>query len=337
MRILHIDTGLSFRGGQRQAEILHLGLLESGIESFFLANGSGKLIDRLPNSISLHYKSELSLSTHLEFIKHVKRIKPDIVQTHDGHAVAIAVFHKKLGYKVVETRRVSYQIPYISRVFKYSNVDLHVAVSEEIKEYLSKYFKNVVKISSCIDLNRFCIEQKKLFNEEKVNILYVGAFTKQKGIDLLLKAFKNIKNDNINLHMLGDGELLEEMKSLAKDDERIVFYGRREDVEQFYLNASFVVVPSVDGEGSSGVIKESFAAGKLVIASDLNANRELIADRVNGLLFKCGSEHDLKEKILSVLSGDITVDSCEIKKISKKFSCSYLVKQCIYEYQKILV
>jgi len=38
LKILHIDLGKEFRGGQRQASILHLGLLDNKIESFFIAN-----------------------------------------------------------------------------------------------------------------------------------------------------------------------------------------------------------------------------------------------------------------------------------------------------------
>jgi len=338
MKILHIDTGLNFRGGQRQAKILHLGLLKSGVESFFLANKNGTLIKNLPNSIPFDYRNELSLSTHSEFIKILKTIKPDIVQTHDGHAVALGAFHKKFRYKLIETRRVSYPISFISRIAKYSKVDLHIAVSEEIKQYLAIYFKNVVKIPSCIELGRFKIEKLDIFKDiDKYHILFVGAFTKQKGIDILIKAFKNIDDYNLKLHMVGDGELLNEMKNLAKDDKRIIFYGRRDDVEQFYLNSSLVVVPSVDGEGSSGVIKEAIVAGKTVIASDLNANQELITNGLNGVLFKKGSQKDLQEKIESIISKKISIDLNEIKRSAENYSCTYLIKKYLDEYQKILV
>jgi hypothetical protein len=41
MKILHIDCGLDYRGGQKQAKILHFGLLQNGIESYFLFNKKG--------------------------------------------------------------------------------------------------------------------------------------------------------------------------------------------------------------------------------------------------------------------------------------------------------
>ena len=47
MSILHIDLGRSFRGGQRQALLLHRGLLARGVESHFIANSEGGLLAKL--------------------------------------------------------------------------------------------------------------------------------------------------------------------------------------------------------------------------------------------------------------------------------------------------
>jgi len=98
-----------------------------------------------------------------------------------------------------------------------------------------------------------------------------------------------------------------------------------------------VIVPSVDGEGSSGVIKEAIVAGKPVIASDLKANKELISDGLNGVLFKKGSQEDLQEKIESIINKKITIDYNEIKRSAETYSCNYLIKSYLDEYQKILV
>ena len=131
-----------------------------------------------------------------------------------------------------------------------------------------------------MDIKRFDrVVDKTIFDKNgDINIVYVGAFSNQKGVDVLIKAFSNLaKNyNNAVLHLIGDGELLQPMKNLAKSlevDHNIVFYGARKDVEDFYLNSDYVVCPSVSGEGSSGVIKEGMAAGKIVITSDLTATK----------------------------------------------------------------
>jgi glycosyltransferase involved in cell wall biosynthesis len=165
--------------------------------------------------------------------------------------------------------------------------------------------------------------------------IFVGAFSKQKGIDILIKAFKNIKNSNISLHLVGDGKLLDEIKELSKDDNRIIFYGRRMDIEDFYHEANLVVVPSVDGEGSSGVIKEAIVANKIVIASNLKANLELIKDGINGVVFENKNIKSLQNKIEDVIYQKITINQDNLIKSAKDFDCEILVQKYINEYQKL--
>lgn len=49
-----------------------------------------------------------------------------------------------------------------------------------------------------------------------------------------------------------------------------------------------LVVPSVDGEGSSGAIKEGWVTGVPVICSALASNQELVRGDENGLLAAVG-------------------------------------------------
>ena len=71
MRVLHIDTGLEWRGGQRQALTLHKGLLRHDIKSLFVSNQDGELyqICKKNNEVScvgFDFSGELSSSTHNE-------------------------------------------------------------------------------------------------------------------------------------------------------------------------------------------------------------------------------------------------------------------------------
>jgi glycosyltransferase involved in cell wall biosynthesis len=207
---------------------------------------------------------------------------------------------------------------------------------------MKQYFNNTFTIHSCVDIKRFDrVTNKTVFNKNgDINIVYVGAFSNQKGVDVLIKAFSNLaKNyNNIMLHLIGDGELLQPMKSLAKSleiDRNIIFYGARKDVEDFYLNADYVVCPSVSGEGSSGVIKEGMAAGKIVITSDLTANKELIDDGVNGVMFKTGDSNALTTTLNKVISKDIVIERQKIKDKVSLFDCSNTIEQYIALYKKI--
>jgi len=344
VRVLHIDTGLEWRGGQRQALTLHKGLLSHNIESLFLTNQTGELYQICKNNNEEKYagftfNGEFSSATHNEIKKIVKEFKPTIIHCHDSHSAKLGSrFHKSCT--IFHTRRVSYPIKFLSRYFKYKNIDAHVCVSEDIRNYMKQYFSNTFTIHSCVDIKRFDrVVDKTIFDKNgDINIVYVGAFSNQKGVDVLIKAFSNLaKNyNNVILHLVGDGELLQPMKNLAKSlkiDRNIVFYGARKDVEDFYLNSDYVVCPSVSGEGSSGVIKEGMAAGKIVITSDLTANKELIDDGINGVMFKIGDSGALATTLNKVIDKEIVIDRQKIKDKVSLFDCSNTVEQYIALYK----
>ena len=79
MRVLHIDTGLEWRGGQRQALTLHKGLLSHSIESLFLGNQAGELYQLCENNHEEKYagftfNGELSSATHNEIQRWLKNL-----------------------------------------------------------------------------------------------------------------------------------------------------------------------------------------------------------------------------------------------------------------------
>jgi len=202
MRILHIDTGKDFRGGQRQVLILHKGLLQRGYESFLLCNSKGKLIEKsAQNLIPITFNNNFFLK---DLKRKIKDLNPDIVHCHDDKSLNYFIFRKGDSYRLIETRRVSYPIKRLSILFKYSKCDFHIAVNEEIENYLKKFFKNVTTIHSCIEFGRFNknFENPLKENFEK-NILFVGSFVKQKGLDVLIKAFFILTREfkNVGLHI----------------------------------------------------------------------------------------------------------------------------------------
>jgi len=164
--------------------------------------------------------------------------------------------------------------------------------------------------------------------------LFVGAFSKQKGIEVLIKAFNQLDSNLFSLHLVGDGELFDAIKQIAKNN--TYFYGRRDDVEDFYLEADLVVVPSVDGEGSSGVIKEAMVAKKIVLASDLEANKELIEDKKTGFLFQNKNASQLKGIIQDIFNKKIELNLDMVEKKSKEFDCKFLIQEYIKSYEEIL-
>jgi glycosyltransferase involved in cell wall biosynthesis len=62
-----------------------------------------------------------------------------------------------------------------------------------------------------------------------------------------------------------------------------------------------VIVPSVCHEFNPNVIREAFAVGVPVIASNRRGPREVIEDGASGLLFQAGDPEDLRRQMLRIV------------------------------------
>ena len=132
------------------------------------------------------------------------------------------------------------------------------------------------------------------------NFLFIGQIESQKGIFLLINAFKKIDNPNISLTIAirGGGDSLAAAKELAKDDSRIIFLGplSYEEAEKVKSESDCVILPSLCYENSPTVIYGAHASGLPVIASRIGGIPELM-DK-DDLLFTPGDEDDLRKKLL---------------------------------------
>jgi glycosyltransferase involved in cell wall biosynthesis len=127
--------------------------------------------------------------------------------------------------------------------------------------------------------------------------LYVGRLTEEKGLPVLLEAFK----DSLQaLKIIGTGPLEDLVKEYSIKYPNISFAGAqpKEQVYEVLQGASALIFPSVWYETFGMVVIEAFSAGVPVIASDLGNIKNMIADGINGLRFKAGDPADLKKKIL---------------------------------------
>ncbi|MCQ2052882.1 MAG: glycosyltransferase [archaeon] len=136
-------------------------------------------------------------------------------------------------------------------------------------------------------------------------ILFFGRIEEYKGISLLYNAFtKNSKlKKRYKLVIAGSGTL---PFSRVADEENVVLvnrYIKDSEVADLYKNACVVVYPYISAT-QSGVLSLAFFYKVPVLASDVSFFKDIIFDSGAGVLFKCGSEVDLTEKLLNILSVD---------------------------------
>jgi glycosyltransferase involved in cell wall biosynthesis len=122
--------------------------------------------------------------------------------------------------------------------------------------------------------------------------LYVGQLIERKNVKSLIQAFSQIRKESDTLTIVGDGEELIHLKSLAEYNEIsnfVKFLGHRNSVEiaQFYSQHHTLILPSVN-EVWGLVVNEALASGMHVVVSDKCGVTSLIKNMQG--YFSCGTD-----------------------------------------------
>lgn len=228
----------------------------------------------------------------------------------------------------------------IQRKLLDDNVDLLIAPSNFMinKYHENNFFNNTNAVKIPLGIDKKTVRKPK--SHDIIDITYIGSMGKHKGVDILIKAFMQINNENIRLHLVGKGYDEEEFKHLAKSDERIIFYGYvdNDKIASFYDNANIIVVPSICYDNSPMVIYESFARSTPVVGSDIGGIPELINDNVNGRLFKPGDIESLKETLEEIISDESLLKRYEdnASETLPDNSINIMIEKLEDEYEKLI-
>ena len=138
----------------------------------------------------------------------------------------------------------------------------------------------------------------------RVVLLYVGRVSREKGLEMLVDAFKGLVDAGaaIALAVIGDGPFREEMAT-ALSGYPVLFTGylAGEQLQQGYASADLFVFPSAT-DTFGNVVLEAQASGLPVIVSDEGGPCELMIDGETGAVFRAKSPSDLVRAIRSMIS-----------------------------------
>jgi glycosyltransferase involved in cell wall biosynthesis len=169
-------------------------------------------------------------------------------------------------------------------------------------------------------------------------ILFLGRVVKEKRCDILLNVYQNIQNQ-INTHLVIAGPIEDEaIVSQYRKNKRIHFIGSIfDDKKDAFLKHSLVYVIPSDLEGLSISLLEAMSFGCLCIASDIQANREALAE--TGLYFRAGDVADLTEILYKSIIKNKEYDLLRTnaqKRIRENFDWKTLTNELALFYNSIL-
>ncbi|MBB5179384.1 glycosyltransferase involved in cell wall biosynthesis [Planomicrobium koreense] len=178
------------------------------------------------------------------------------------------------------------------------HIDKFLAISKTIEKDLIKVGADKRKIHylpNGIDLKLF----KNSVSNTQNNFLYLGRLENVKGIDILINAWTALIKENKNfphkLFIAGSGSL----ENIIPQNSTIEYLGNVEDVKSLIMKNKFFLLPS-RYEGISNALLEAMALERIIIASNVGGNPDLIENNVSGYLFESENELELKKIIKEV-------------------------------------
>jgi len=362
MKILHLNTEKTWRGGEQQTLYLLQVLKKRGIFCHLVCQPDSPMAQKARQTgltvfpISMHGEADPRACYRIRNL--IKTSHYDILHSHTSHAHTLA-FLASIGCKVCRlvTRRVDFSIFRHSFLrlsgIKYLHMaDYYIAISRKIKDVMvadGVAADRIFVAHSGVDLQRFAgvsgdhlITEFNLIPGEKV-VINVAHLAGHKGQQFLVRAIPRVveKIPGVRFFIVGKGELLTDLKALAASLEithELVFTGFRSDVGAFYKLADLFVMSSVQ-EGLGTAVLDALAERKAVVATDCGGIPEIIRDGETGRLVEPANPEALADGIVDMLTrveaakamakeGRAMVQNC--------FSIEAMVDKNIEVYKKVL-
>ncbi|MFC1952493.1 glycosyltransferase family 4 protein [Chloroflexota bacterium] len=254
----------------------------------------------------------------------LNREKFDIIHLHEpfmpmlcsavlrfSNTANIATFHAfggKPGYKFGRP------ISTLMMKRRLHKLDGKIAVSKAAMEFASKYISGYYNIiPNGINLELFSPDVSPIseFCDGKLNILFVGRLEEQKGVDYLIKAYKQVRQEvpNSRLIIVGPGTRLRgkyEKKVRRSKLKDVIFVGGKPQSElpRYYKTADVFCAPATGLESFGIVLLEAMAVGKPVVATNIAGYNSVLTHGAEGLLVPPRNEKMLAQALVSLLTNE---------------------------------
>jgi L-malate glycosyltransferase len=171
----------------------------------------------------------------------------------------------------------------------------------------------------------------------------IGRLETVKGYAFLLEAARKVleKKDAVVFHIVGSGPLEEQLKRCAALEgiaHRVVFWGFQPDVSTFIQNMDLFVLSSLH-EGIPYALLEAMSFCKPVVCTNVGGIKEVIRDRIDGLLVPSEDAAALSRAILEILENDAyarLLAANARKKVEMHFSSELMGRQTCALYDRLM-
>ena len=277
------------------------------LKALVCRDGKGKAIMEKMNGVELLRTGSLgtyfSCPLSFSFIKHFRKMaaKADVVHIHVPFPLADAALLLS-GYKgkvvvswhsdiVKQKKLMLFYKPFMRYLLKRADIILtategHVKHSLYLNEYRHKcrVLPYGITPEDYLSVPRRSILTEKATDKSCVKVFFTGRLVYYKGVDVLLKAFTDVRG--CELFIAGTGELGDQLRNYVSShdmESKVHFLGflPDEELRQAYADCDISVLPSVAPSEAFGIVQlEAMVYGKPVINTALKSGVPYVS--ING-------------------------------------------------------
>jgi glycosyltransferase involved in cell wall biosynthesis len=363
MKIAYVVTRADPIGGvQIHIKDLAAAAQAEGHEVTVMAGGTGPFIDMLraqgtPTVVLRHLTVPIKPLEDLRALRELRAIlsdmRPDLIALHSAKASVLGrLAARSLGIPTILTAHGWTFTPGFPRIpgMVYRNIERLVGPLTRKIIAVSEFDRRLALEAGIVGTDRIVtvhngipdvpLQLRAEPGRTPVRLVMVARFSPQKDHQTLLQALAGLQHLNWELDLIGDGPLIDAVKSLGaslKLGGRIRFLGQRMDVESLLAQAQISIL-ATNWEGFPLSILESMRAGLPVIASAVGGIDEAVVDQETGYLVPRGDVIRLRER----LEGLLTAPSLRTRmgfsarnRYEQQFTLDVSVKKTLAVYEEV--
>ncbi|WP_026461750.1 glycosyltransferase [Adhaeribacter aquaticus] len=361
MKILHLSSERTWRGGEQQIAYLLEESVKQGVNCF-VACKSGSAFEKHCQKhnishIAVPFANEFDILSASKIKKYCSENRIDLIHAHSAHSHALSVWTALLGNKtpIILSRRVDFPVKnnWLSRFkYNYKGIAKIICVSDKIKEVMAPALEKpekLVTIHSGIDLTRFEESSRigKLHEELDLPLSTflignVSAIAPHKDYYTFVDTAEILlKNDlEAKFLIIGEGPSRKEIEAYVANknlQKEILFLGFRKDIPDILPELDAFLITS-ETEGLGTTILDAFACKVPVIATNGGGIPEIVKYNHTGMLAQVKDSQMLATHLLNVL----TIDSLRSRLVAnaseflKEFIKERTAEKTIAVYKEVL-
>lgn len=365
MNILHIDTELSWRGGENQIKLLIENAQSPDWEWHLAAAPGSQAIERMktvarPLAVPMQGLAQLSAARKIAVYCRQNKIQLMDCQSSRAHQLGLMVKYLVPEIKLVVHRRVDFPPgrSWLNRL-KYVNprIDRYIAISGAIGKILEDYGvpkEQIRVVRSAVDPAAFQnidpdaardgLTQELGIARNPPIIGNVAYLTEQKGHETLIRALGILKAKAIPFFafIAGDGALRARSEKLALDlgldPNDLRFLGIRKDVPRL-LAASDIFALSSNDEGLGTSLLDAVHSGCCLVGTAVGGIPEIIRHEQTGLLAPPRDPESFARQLERVLLDKTLRQSlaeAARRRVDEEFSLGKMVEGNLETYRQLI-